>query len=614
MLALSDIQGNAVVLDLNSGQTRPIGGKCTPGGFQVFAFSPDGWTLASRFNHESDRRWTSEVKLWDVETGNAWQGLPDDFTYTCELLFSRDGQTLVTVEAAWAKPGAHLRAWKLDHRLKRATLDSSVAWAQLKDQSPSPRDPSRAGRGPMAFSEHLAYAPGGAMLVLFLADGAFRLCAEGPGACSALCRVRGSEVLVVPHTDVAVPVTKNELDQTCRYARDVASGLKPRLLCGDGAVRSVRFSHDGRTAAVLLPNREHVTRGILRLIDVDSGRVVSTFPGSNVSLAARFEFAPDGGSLVITEFDSKARRWNFDRQPATQMLRGHTGEVWGLDFAPDGRTLASSSDDHTIKLWDIPSGRERATLAGHGSLVTMVKYAPDGRTLASSGFDKTVRLWDSATGKPIAVLEGHTDRVRTIAFSPDGRTLASGGSDRTVRFWDIATRQAIGGPLNGHTDWVLSLVFSPDGKTLYSGGVDETIRLWDRDTGRPRAVWRTKAQSLSFGLSPDGQTLASTEPGGNVTLWDTTRERAGLTLRGHALEVLGVTYSPDGRTLATGSRDRSVRLWDPDTGQELIELKGHEDQVRPVVFSPDGTTLASGGYDATIRLWRAEAAVRARNE
>jgi hypothetical protein len=38
---------------------------------------------------------------------------------------------------------------------------------------------------------------------------------------------------------------------------------------------------------------------------------------------------------------------------ARMVLKGHTGNVWGVAVTPDGKTLVSGSDDKTLKVWDL---------------------------------------------------------------------------------------------------------------------------------------------------------------------------------------------------------------------------------------------------------------------
>jgi WD40 repeat protein len=77
-----------------------------------------------------------------------------------------------------------------------------------------------------------------------------------------------------------------------------------------------------------------------------------------------------------------------------------------------------------------------------------------------------------------------------------------------------------------------------------------------------------------------------------------------LTLKGHAVNVLGVAFSPDSRRLASGSGDGTVKIWDLVTGQEVLTL-GWDNVSYGLSFSPDGRRLASAGGDWTVKIWDA---------
>jgi WD40 repeat protein len=606
-LALADDETRTFIMDRETGQLRALNGRHRFTGWQLLRFSADGRILASLcYELHRDSLWKSDVKLWDTESGEELTGMPEEFGLGYQLVFSRDGQTLFTLEAAGSHPDAPIRAWKLSADRRRVTLDASLSQDQLtaslpqvhtrrETSFPSEYDKPRAA----SFSDVLAISPDGSTLAVFLENGEIRLYTTVGGYCKAVCWARGTEVVFVPRTDLLNPDSDVAIETIAREACLLTGCDKARPICPERPILSAEFSPDGRTLAALQPVAGKPL-GVLHRIDVDSGQIQAAFAGENVSNGAQFRFSPAGEALVITAFDSNARRWNL---PAR--LRGHNQEVWGLAFAPGGRTLASASDDHTIKLWDVATGRERKPLKGHGSLVTAVVYSPDGKLIASAGYDQTVRLWEAASGRSLAVLRGHTHHIRTLAFAPDGMVLASAGIDQTVRLWDVAARRALSPPMTGHTNQVYSLAFSPDGRTLVSGGDDGTIRLWDWRAGRSREVWQLSDAVLSLTVSPDGQTIAAAHRHGNIHLMDVATGKARFSLRGHSREVLGVAFSPDGLTLASAGEDKTVRLWEPATGQELLTLKGHENQVHPLAFSPDGAILASGCYDGKIMLWRA---------
>ncbi len=604
-IALADEANNTFLMNRDSGTLRELPAKHKLPICHRLVFSPDGRALASLSHGANADDWAkSEVKLWDVAGGALLEGLPENFGYCYQILFSPDGETLVTVDAVLSNPEPPVRSWRISTDRKRVTLAESLRGDQLKTHlSPTARVADTA-RGPFRLSDVLSVTPeDNSTTAVSLETGETWLYTTGAGYCRAVCRVQGAEVVFIPRTDLAVPYTKDEVDEIGQIASAVTGRARARPIRQGATVLWARFSRDGRTAAVQEPYPGH-RDGRLRLIDVGTGRVGVESPWGELWSGCVCEFAPEGDALVVAGLDAQARVWDFNHWRGPGVMNGHKKEVWGLAFSPDGRTLASSSDDHTLKLWDVATGLEKMTLKGHGSLVAAVAFSPDGKLLASTGWDKTIRLWNANTGVLLATLSGHSEEVRTLAFSPDGTILASAGNERTIRLWDVAVGRQLEPPLTGHTDGVYSVAFTPDGKTLYSGGDDQIIRLWGWEKGQLRASWPTDDDVRALAFTPNGQTLAVGHFRGAIRLWDVTQQKAGSLLRGHVGDVFGVAFSPDGRTLASAGRDHTVRLWDPVIGDELLTLKGHEAEVHGIKFSPDGTILATGSHDGAIKLWR----------
>lgn len=51
------------------------------------------------------------------------------------------------------------------------------------------------------------------------------------------------------------------------------------------------------------------------------------------------------------------------------------------------------------------------------------------------------------------------------------------------------------------------------------------------------------------------------------------------TFRGHATEIVCLSFDPNGAVVATGSMDNTARLWDVETGECLHTLLGHTAEV-----------------------------------
>jgi WD40 repeat protein len=608
MVALADRARNIFRVDRVTGRLRALRGNPRHFGNPEMVFSPDGRCLASRVGGITPRdRGKIVVNLWDVASGEEVRGMPVAFGVCHSVLFSPDGQTLITVESTTTSRDAPVRSWKFSDDRKRVILGESLRPDQLADKLAPARRSANPGSRPFQLTDVLAVTPApNSFTAVWRNDQEIELYETQSAAFPAVCRVDGNEVIVVPRRDHPTPYTHSDLETLGRAACALTGCVHFRLIRQEVPVLWAHFSFDGRTLAVIVPNTNRPDARI-RLIDSATGTLLAESPWGDVGIGCYFALIPERDALIVGGFDGRAREWDFHDERRSGILDAHKKEVWGLAFSPDGQTLVSGADDHCLKVWDVASARARRTLKGHDALVTAVAYSPNGAQVASASFDATVRLWDASSGEPITALKCNTERVRTLAFSPGGKWLASAGDDHIIRLWDVTESHAEPASLAGHTRRIFSLAFSPDGKTLFTGAEDKTIRLWDVANGHSRAVWQADAQVYCVAPSPDGRTLATAHPDGRVMLWDIEQGRARSPMPGHTGEVYGLAFSPDGLTLVSVGHDRTVRVWDPLTAQEVLTLKGHDSAVRCAAFSRDGTILATGSDDGAIRLWQAPA-------
>jgi WD40 repeat protein len=328
--------------------------------------------------------------------------------------------------------------------------------------------------------------------------------------------------------------------------------------------------------------------GTVRLWEARTGRPLATLQG-HVGTVWGLALTPDGRLLASGGADGTVRLWEVgagqpsvegpgERQhPAEQspvasssgwrpqqILRIHSGGVWGVALTADGQLLASCGEDGTVRLWNVGTGKPVTTLLGHTGGVWGVALSADGTLVASAGEDGTVRLWEAAfAGRrqwppahpatewlPLATLRGHIGAIRGVAVTADGRLVASAGGDGTVRLWETAARQLLA-TLPGHTGGAWGVAITLDGRVVASGGFDGTVTLWETSTGRQLA-----------------------------------------NLQAHTGGVWGLALTLDGRLLATGSFDGTVRLWETSTGTCLRTLRAERRYERLDISGLTGVTTA----------------------
>jgi WD40 repeat protein len=589
LLATADLRGKLVLWDVQTGQpTRTLRGPNNPG---KLSFRADGRRLACSGSHFlSSKKWSAEVEVWDVPSGERTSAFRKLDAVLVTLAFAADGRCLALVRAPPSSLRSPPAVWDAEAGREVATLRGTEQTWYTPFAAFSPD-------GRLLATRHLGLG----VRVWALPEGKELAALQLPRPLSLAgiaFRPDGARLAVGCGEPRGDPPPEVRVFDTTTWQQTAA------LPGHTGA--ALTYSPDGRRLA------GGGWDGAVRLWDLEPGAPAASFQAHEKGVVA-LAFRPDGRILASAAGEQTVKLW--DVAPAAVAGPRHAGGSTAVTFCPARHAVASAGADQAVRLWDARTGRAAGTLEGHTGAVNCLAASPDGKRLASAGWDDVVRVWDVLAGREAHALRGHQGAVWAVAFSPDGTHLAAGGNGRLIKVWDLSTAQEALS-LAGHQGYVNGLAYSPDGKLLASAGADGAIRLWDAATGRPlRSVHAHPSGATAVAFSPDGKVLASGGKDGWVAFWSPASGANVRRLGGHTAAVNGLAFSPDGRRMASAAGVRAplgqpqtpgeVTLWEVSNGVEVLTLRAAAGPLLGVAFSPDGTHLAAAGPGETVSVWDA---------
>ncbi|MDB6033642.1 MAG: pknB 19 [Verrucomicrobiales bacterium] len=429
----------------------------------ALAFSPDGKTLAGAAGYA-----LSEIRLWNVATGEETGHLEGHTAWTTSLMFWPDGKKLASSSADQT-----IRIWDLASQKCADVLRGrwSEVWRVVllpdaKTLVSSTKD------GSICFWDTSVTHPRTAFVTLPIPVVEWRFAPDS------------QSVLALDHRGEVSRWSGADFQQ------------KEFLLNAGVDFDSHILSDDARWLAIHRPN------GVVRVWDVSNLKQLHEW--TNFTKGEQLLRIEPGGDKLITWSRSENLLRERERTTGleTQSWRGPEGILMGFDLSPDRQSCLSFGEGNELVARNLAdkSGAQLDLKMEPvlGALGTA--FSPDGRLLAIAN-SSLARAWDTATWRNVGTMRHFLKGVVALSFSPDSRRLVTASSDHdAIRLWatenwqDVLTLDATG--------FFYQPAFSPDGNTLgaVANGSGDILYLWRAPSWKQIAA--AEAMESKEGIRP----------------------------------------------------------------------------------------------------------------
>jgi WD40 repeat protein len=628
-MAAANQVGEIAIWNAETGEIIAPAWQAHEGIVLALDFSPDGKVLVSGgFDDEA-------VVVWDAATGDRVGELTRDGGRVYDLVFTPDGQTLVTSTA-----GSQIVVWDAIHALELrrlealdaaegtavggslaisgngailAAVDGAGVVRQWRMDNGIPfADPFETGQSPVAA---LALNHDGSLLATAGVGRDVRLWSTGVPRLGMLTTARGHST--VPDTlafspDNVTIATGDGYGAVFLWDSRTGQPIGDRLRGQSDAIWALAFNHDG---SLLASGSED---GTVQLWDPRTG--LAAYPplgGYGMQAVSALAFSPAGDWLATGGWNSTIRLWSLtpDGPAGGQVLQlPEIGSVLAMEFSPSGTTLAAVEGTGQLLLWNIdePTPTERR-IATEQDSVTSACFVEDD-IVATGGVDGSIRFWNTTDGEATGSdLSAHVGYVSTLSCDPALGLVLSSGADGLVRLWDYGESEPRG-------EWMANpgssvrrreAALRPDGLAFAYVSTDfedvANVVVQPIEGDGQEAAFPVYLRIINATLDAVASRVASVGEGGWLRIWDVaTREELAAGEVEDEGVLVAAQFSPDGGNVATGSETGAVQLWQSPSATPVgAAMRAFQSAAQSLAFSTQGDIIAAGDVNGDVQLWEA---------